>query len=63
MVHSGITFSCKLIEKALPFKYIVDNFTGLIHSFEMDFIFHLKLTIGKASNFYKIILIKPIPTL
>ena len=59
MAHSGIPFSCKLIEKALHFWYIC--FTGLIHSFEMDFF--LSKTLEKASNFYKIILIKPIPTL
>ena len=62
IAHSGITFSCRLIEKTLPLKYIVENFTGLIHSFEMDF-FLLKLTLEKASTFYKIILIKPITSL
>merc|ERR1739838_1157822 len=62
IAHSGITFSCRLIEKTLPLKYIVENFTGLIHSFEMDF-FLLKLTLEKASTFYKVILIKPITSL
>ena len=29
MAHSGITFPCKLIEKTLPFGYIVESFTGI----------------------------------